>query len=112
MVEDGSFIKVQPAERNGSKEDGPDVGSDLLETDELATEQMGDVDPDGVPSDAAVARDFPDLEVSGVLGRAELRGHGSGRGYVDGGRGLVVEGFMRPYVVEVGAELVEAFARK
>ena len=38
MVEDGSFLYVKPAERDGTKEDGPDTRSDLLESDALATE--------------------------------------------------------------------------
>ena len=55
MVEDGSFIYMEPTERDGTKEDGPDAGRDLLEADEFATEQMRDVDPRGVPADATVA---------------------------------------------------------
>ena len=54
MVEDGTFSYVQPAERDGAKVDGPDVVVDLFETDVISTEQVRDVDPDGVPSDTSI----------------------------------------------------------
>ncbi len=72
MVEDGSFVYVEPSEGNGTEEDSPDAWGDLLETDELAAEQMRDVDPDGVPANSSIARDLSDLEVRGILGRAQL----------------------------------------
>ena len=31
VVEDGSFVYVEPAERDGPEEDGPDAWGDLLE---------------------------------------------------------------------------------
>jgi len=43
---------VEPAERDGTERDGPDIGGDLFESDVLAAEEMRDVDPSGVPSDA------------------------------------------------------------
>lgn len=54
VIEDGRFADVEPAERDGPEVDGPDVVVDLLEPDVLAAKQMGDIDPVGVPSDAAV----------------------------------------------------------
>lgn len=76
MIEDGRFADVKPAERDGAEVDGPDVVVDLLEPDVLTAEQMGDVDPFGVPSDASVGGDLPcsracieafDIEVLAVL---------------------------------------------
>ena len=74
MVEDGSFVYVQPTEGEGAEVDGPDAWGDLLETDVFATEEVADVDPAGVPADAAVRADLANLEVSRVLRRADLRG--------------------------------------
>ena len=54
MIEDGSFADVKPTEGDGPEVDDPDVVVDLLEPDVLAAEQMGDIDPGGAPSDAAV----------------------------------------------------------
>ena len=54
VVEDGTFSYVQPAERDGAKGDGPDVVVDLFETDVVSTEQVRDVDPEGVPSDTSI----------------------------------------------------------
>ena len=76
MVEDGFFVYVEPAERDGSEVDGPDARGDLFEADELAAEQVADVDPGLVPADPTVARDLADLEVRGVLGRTQLGRHG------------------------------------
>ena len=67
MVDDGSFFYVQPPEVEVVEVDGPDAGADLLEADELAAEQLADVDPGGLPSDAAVGADLSDLEVGRVL---------------------------------------------
>ena len=107
MVEDGSFVYVKPAERDRPEEGGPDARSDLLEADVLAAEQVGDVDPDGVPPNPAVCGDLSNLEVRGVLRRSELRGHGSWRACVGRGGRPLAEGFVGPDLVEVGPELVE-----
>jgi hypothetical protein len=108
VVEDGSFCCVKPAERDGPEVDGPDVRGDLFESDVFTAEQVADVDPGRVPSDPAVGRDLADFEVGGIVGALERGRHGPRRGFVDGGWSPVVEGFVRPDLVEVCAELVEA----
>ena len=107
MIEDGTSTGVQPAERDGSEVDGPDVVSDLLETDVLSGEQMGDEDALAGPADAGVGGDLTDLEVGWVLGRLELGRERTGRRPIDGGRGSLSVGFVRSDLVEVGAESVE-----
>ena len=54
MIENGELGRVEPAERDGPEGDGPDIGGDLFETDVFAAEEMTDVDPCGVPSDASI----------------------------------------------------------
>ena len=78
MIEDGSFSYVKPTEGDGAEVDGPDIVGDLLEANVFAGEQMRDVDPGGVPSDAAVGGDLTGLEVGGVVGRLKLLGEGMG----------------------------------
>ena len=108
MIEDDASTYVKPAEYDGTEVDGPDIGGDLLETDVVATEQVGDVDPGGPPTDAPVGRDLAGLEVSRVLGREELRRKGSCRGLIDrSGRPLAMR-FVRPDFVEVDSPGVEA----
>ena len=108
MVDDGSFIYVKPTEPDGPEEDSPDVGTDLLEADEVATEKLRDVDPSGLPSDPSIGGDFSDFEVSGVLEGQDLGGEGSGRGFVERSRWSLVVRFVGTNVVVVGDELVEA----
>jgi hypothetical protein len=104
---DGSFVDVEPAERDGTEVYGPDARGDLLEPDVLAAEQVADVDPGRVPPDPTVRGDLSDLEMGRVLGRAQLGRHGPGRGLVHRSRGLVIQRFVGPHLVEVGPELVE-----
>jgi hypothetical protein len=54
---------------NRTEEDVPGAVGDWFDSDWEFTEHMGDVDPPSVPADAAVARDPPDFEMSGVLDR-------------------------------------------
>jgi hypothetical protein len=77
VVDDGMSIYVKPPESEGSEEDGPDLVTDLFETDVEATEKLGDVDPLGVPPYPAVGRDFAEFEVSGVLEGRDLVGEGT-----------------------------------
>jgi len=69
---------------------------------------VGDVDPCGVPADAAVGRDLSGLEVSGVVGRLELVWEETGRGFVDRGWGPLVYSLVGPDLVEITSEGVEA----
>lgn len=65
---------MEPTEPDGSEVDVPETVVDLLEPDVLLFENVADVDPMEVPSDAAVLADPPHLEVSGVLdGRDAFR---------------------------------------
>ena len=70
MGYDGSFFYVKPPEVEVVEVDGEDAGSDLFEADELAAEELADVDPSRVPSDPAVGADLSDLEVSRVVGQS------------------------------------------
>jgi hypothetical protein len=82
VIQDNALMDVQPAEADVAEVDGPDIVVGFLETDELAAEQVGDVDPGAGPADSAVGRDFADLEVSRVLGCVQFRGEGTDRGLV------------------------------
>jgi hypothetical protein len=108
MIQDGTLPYVEPAEGDGAEVGGPDIVVDLFEADEVAAEQVADVDPLRSPSDPAVGRDLPDLEVSGILGRLELVGKLSIRGLIDRGGRLLAESLVRPDLVEVVSEDVEA----
>ncbi len=77
MIEDGSFVYMKPAKKNGPEEDGPDAEADLFEADVEAAEELRDVDPCGVPSDASVRGDFTCHDVGGVLEGWESGGEGS-----------------------------------
>jgi len=108
VIEDGSFVYMKPAKQNGPEEDSPNAEADLFEADVEAAEELRDVDPCGVPSDASVGGDFTCLEVGWVLEGWEFGRERSDRGFVDGGGRVLAEGFVRPDVVEIGSELIEA----
>jgi hypothetical protein len=108
MSEDGSSTCMEPAEGDGPERDLPDIVVDFFETDVLAAQEVADVDPGGVPSDAAVGGDLPDLEVDRVRRHEELGGEGTSRRLVDGGGWPLPMGFVRPDLVEVRAEGIEA----
>ena len=78
VIEDGRFSYVKPSEGHGTEVHGPDIVGDLFEANVFAAEQMGDVDPGGVPSDSAVGGDLAGLEEGGVVGRLRLLGEGTG----------------------------------
>ena len=68
-VENDEEFFVKPSEGSGSEVDLPQSGTNGFEPDELVAQGRADVDPPGVPADSTVRRDFPDLEVRGVLER-------------------------------------------
>lgn len=78
MVEDSSFPYVQPTERNGSEVDGPDIVGDLFKSYVFSSEQVGNVHPGLMPSNAAVGGNSAGLEMIGVIGRLDLLREGSG----------------------------------
>ena len=95
MIEDGSFSYVKPTEGDRAEVDGPDIVGDLLEANVFAAEQMRDVDPGGVPSDAAVGGDLTgNLRLQTVS--AHSSAHAGGR---DGG--LSLEVFVHAFVAAV-----------
>ena len=78
MVEDSSFPYVQPPQRNGSEVNGPDIISDLFQSDIFSSEQVGDVHPGCMPSDAAIGGNSACLEMVGIFRRLDLFREGSG----------------------------------
>ncbi len=74
VVFDVSLLFMKATEFDGSEIDFPEAVIDLFEADVLLSEKMADVDPAGVPTDAAVATDTADLEVGGVLEGRQLSG--------------------------------------
>ena len=69
---------METAQPDGTEIDVPEVVVDLLESDELGSEDVADVDPVRVPSDASVPADSSDLEVSWVLDRGDVLRERSG----------------------------------
>ncbi len=108
MSKDGSFSYVQPAEGDGPEIDGPNVLGDFFKPKVFASQQVGDIDPGGVPADPAIGGDAAGLVVRRILGQGELARVWPGRGFV-GGRGrLLPQGLVGPDLVEVGPERIEA----
>ncbi len=66
-VLDDEFPLVESPEFNGSIIYGPEVIVDFLEPYIFAAQDVADVDPITVPSDAAVTADKTDVPVSRVL---------------------------------------------
>jgi hypothetical protein len=99
---------VESAEQYGSEIEGPEAVVDFFEADVFLEQAVADVDPALLPSDAAVFADLSDFEVSGVLGWRETWRQGSRGGLVEIGGRPVLERFVRPLVVELGSERIEA----
>jgi len=107
-IHDAVVSLIEPAEVKGSVEDGPDVHGDLLEADEVVFEQAGDEDLPAPPSEGAVSGDAAELEMSGVLEGPGAVDEGPGRGRVEHGWSLHVQGLVGPVVVIDSPEVVEA----
>lgn len=71
MIVDTVVAFIEPAQVDGTEEDIPRASSEGFETDGQFAEDVGDVDPPGVPANAAVAGDAPGFEVAGVLDRQD-----------------------------------------
>lgn len=107
-IHDAEVGLVEPAEVDGSEEDGPDLIGDLLEADGVLFEQAADEDFPISPSHRAVARDPPNLEVIRIFDGFGVVAEGPIRGSVDGGRGLHLEGFVGSLSVIEFTEFIEA----
>lgn len=99
---------MEAAELQGAEVDVPQSVVDLLEADVLTGERVADVDPLAAPSDATVAAHQAQLEVRGVLEGREPIGKRSRRRLVYGSGCALRQGLVRPLVVEVVDEVVEA----
>lgn len=99
---------VQSPETKWSEVDIPNAVVDLLETDVLTSESVGDAHPVLIPANSTVATDEPDLEVPRVLdGWQRLREAAVG-GSIDRSGRFLTEGLMGPFEVVLLAEGVEA----
>jgi len=88
------------SEFHGAEVEIPEPIIDLFEADVLFAENMTDVDPGTVPTDAAVTADEPDFEVAGIIDRRDPSRERSRGGLIDRGRGFLPERFVRPLFVE------------
>src|SRR5262244_708267 len=99
---------VKAAEPQWPKVDGPDPVRDLLQSNVLAGADGRYVHPAAVPSNPAVGADVARLEPVRILERRQPVRHRPRRWRVARGRRLVVQRFVRPLVIELLAEDVEA----
>src|SRR5262245_60418507 len=99
---------VQAAEPQWPEVDVPDSVVDLLQSDVLADTDRRDFDPLAVPANAAVPTDVPDFEAIGILERRYPVRHRPGRGGIALRRGCPVERLVRPLIVELLSEGIEA----
>ncbi len=103
------IISKKPSEQNRAEVDVPGLVIDLLEADMEAAEDLADPEPLGVPANAPVAANLTDLVVSGVDEVFEVLRVRPVRGPIEFRRDFHLECLMRPLVVELMAERVEAF---
>ncbi len=92
---------MESAEFEWAEEDVPDTVVDFFEADIFPGADDGDVDPMGVPSNAAVGADVANLEAVRVFERRKLLGHGARGGLIDGRWSFLIEGFVRADVVKL-----------
>jgi hypothetical protein len=69
---------VEASEVEGPKVNSPDPVVDFFKGNELFREDVTDIDPVAVPSNAAVMTDAADFEVLGILERGEASGERAG----------------------------------
>jgi len=98
---------IEAAEEQRSEEDGPYPVVDLLHSHVLLGEHLAHVDPATSPAYPTIPTDQAPLEVRRVQELGYLARVGPERRLVDGGRRLLVQGFVRPRVVELLAEAIE-----
>jgi hypothetical protein len=99
---------VKSAERNRAERHLPQRVIDLFERDVLLAEHVAHVHPVVVPADAAVAADASHLAVRRILERHEARRVRARRGRVAARGRRSGQRFKGPFLVELGAEGVEA----
>jgi len=107
-VHDAEVLLVEPAEVNGTKVSGPEAFAHLLETKGFEAEKVGDEDLPVLPPDGLVLGDPANLEMRGVGNLLHTTGERPIRRSIDGARGLEIEGFMGPLLVEDAPKGVEA----
>ena len=107
-IHDAEVGLIEPAEVDGTVEDGPDVLGDLFKADEGVFEQAADEDLPTLPAERGIAGDAAELEVSRVLQGPGLRREGPGRGGIKHGGSLHVQGFVGSFVVIDPSKVVEA----
>src|SRR5438876_5455700 len=99
---------AQTAEPQRPKVDVPDPVIDLLQAHVFAHADGGDVHPSAVPPNASVGAHVADFEAVRVLeGRQPIR-HRPRRRAITRRRRLLIEGLVRPLVVELRAKDIEA----
>jgi hypothetical protein len=102
------LLFVEAAKEERAEEDGPDTKVDFFEADVFFSQDVGDVEPVGVPADAAVSGDAADFEVGRIVDGRDGVGEGSRGGLVAGGRGVLVESLMRAEGIVFVEEVVKA----
>lgn len=85
---------IEAAELDGRIIDGPESVVDFLEADVLVDEDGGDTEIAVAPADAAVSRDFADLEVAGVVDWRQAVGKRAVARVVERARDLLRERFV------------------
>ena len=99
---------MQPAKPERSEVYLPLSVINLLEAEMLTAKNMADVDPGGVPSNAAVETDESPLVVRRILNRRQASGELARRRGVERAMSFLLERFMRSLVVVFMTEGVEA----
>jgi len=79
-IHDAVIGLIEPAEVDGTVEDGPDLFGDLLESDDGVFEETAHEDFAHLPAKGVIARDAAELEVGRVLEGLGVIGEGPGRG--------------------------------
>ena len=100
-----AFVETPEDERG--KGDGPEAVVDFFERDGLIGECDGDEER-RPPGDVPILIDPPNLGMPGILEWLQPSRHGARRGLIMLRRDGLLQAFMRPVVVVLGAEAAEA----
>ena len=98
---------VEATEDDRGKGDGPDAIIDFFEGDGLIGERDGHKQR-RAPGDVAILIDAPDLRMPGIVERREPARQGPRRAVIVLRRDRLVQAFVRPVLVVLGAEAGEA----